>query len=329
MLISRFALELPGTGLDGDATTVQSETHDLSQSSLVGRSCADAKMMTTSSFTASTLTLTSTPPSECFGIDDEILIWNQGNGVHYFRTVASLTSNVITIKGGEIDVEKLGSSDSLLVQRVPNYNTLTVVSGSILTHAAYGTYEYGGVLAFRVFTSLVVQEGGVIDMHEKGYRGGISGSAAGFEYFAGRKAEGGGTGGKGGGAHACGSNNPGHDGTNGAGGGGGGGGGSPVNNAGGSCTHPCRGGGGGSGGGNSNSFGGYVVWCSSFRHWCLSALLSLTVYSYHKTFTRKSMLEYKLDSDENFEHRYGGSGYEDGARGAWCSLGVRARSARI
>ena len=243
----------------------------------MGRSCADAKMMTTSSFTESTLTLTSTPPSECFNIDDEILIWNQANGVHYFRTVASLTSNVITIKGGEgIDVEKLESSDSLLVQRVPNYNKLTVVSGSKLTHAAYGTNEYGGVLAFRVFTSLVVQEGGVIDMHEKGYRGGTSGSADGLEYYGGRKSDGGmlfslfslsffvsstptrkyagGTGGHGGGAHQCGNNRAGYDGTNGAGGGGGGGGG----HDGGSCTSPCRGGGGGAGGGNGNgAYGGY------------------------------------------------------------------------
>ena len=179
-----------GTGHDGDATT-QSKAYDLSQSSLVGRSCADAKMMKTSSFTASTLTLTSSPSSGCFNVEDEILIWNQGNGVHYFRTVASMTSNVITIKGGEIDVEKLGSSTSLLVQRVPNYNKLTVVSGSTLTHAAYGTSGYGGVLAFRVFTSLVVQDGGVIDMHEKGYRGGTSGSADGLEYYGGRKSDGG------------------------------------------------------------------------------------------------------------------------------------------
>ena len=91
----------------------------------------------------------------------------------------------------EIDVEKLGSSTSLLVQRVPNYNKLTVVSGSTLTHAAYGTSGYGGVLAFRVFTSLVVQDGGVIDMHEKGYRGGTSGSADGLEYYGGRKSDGG------------------------------------------------------------------------------------------------------------------------------------------
>jgi len=179
-----------GTGHDGDATTSQSQTHDLSQTSLVGRPCADAKMMKTSSFSASTVTLTSSP-SGCFGVEDEVLIWNQGNGVYYFRQVASINGNLITVKGGEIDVEKLESSASLLVQRVPNYNKLTIVTGSTLTHAAYGSSGYGGVLAFRVFTSLVVQDGGVIDMHEKGYRGGTSGSSDGYEYYGGRKADGG------------------------------------------------------------------------------------------------------------------------------------------
>ena len=159
-----------GTGHDGDAITETDKVHDLSQVSLVGRSCADAKMMKTSSVTASTLTLTSSPSSPlsgCFNIEDEILIWNQANGVHYFRRVASMTSNVITIKGGKIDAVKLGTP--VLVQRVPNYSKLTVVSGSTLTHAAYGTNGSGGVLAFRVFTSLVVQDGGNIDMSKKGY----------------------------------------------------------------------------------------------------------------------------------------------------------------
>ena len=50
------------------------------------------------------------------------------NGVHY-RKVASMTSNAITIKGGEIDVEKL-DRPLLFAQRVPNHNKLTVVSGS-------------------------------------------------------------------------------------------------------------------------------------------------------------------------------------------------------
>jgi len=190
-----FVNQVPGNdgnvpNNDGNAMTSESQTHDLSQTSLVGRSCADAKMMKTSSFSASTLTLTSSP-SGCFGVEDEILIWNQENGVYYFRQVASMTDSVITVKGGEIDVVKLESSSSLLVQRVPNYNKLTVVTGSTLTHAAYGSSGYGGVLAFRVFTSLVVQDGGVIDMHEKGYRGGTSGSSDGYEYYGGRKADGG------------------------------------------------------------------------------------------------------------------------------------------
>ncbi len=69
-----------------------------------------------------------------------------------------------------------GVRDRVMVQRVPTYRHVTIRNGGVLTAEGWNGTQ-GGVLAFRAVGTLTIEEGGLIDMSEKGFGGARSAAA--------------------------------------------------------------------------------------------------------------------------------------------------------
>ncbi|MCL5435283.1 MAG: site-specific integrase [Patescibacteria group bacterium] len=277
-----------GTGADGNiliSGTVNINTTNV----IASRSCVDggdAVNYSVSSLTSTTAVLSSTPSSGCLAVGDEVLLINlQGTssntvnvGNYETLKIQSISTNTITFTtskknyygdgaANDTNIGTLTTNQRVMLQRIPNYNNVTVLPGGTLTASGWSNPK-GGVLFFRAAGS--VDNRGTISMSGNGYTGGAGGTSnivngTGGESFDGAGSagttgaaglnRGGGAGGISGGTGAGGS------GGGGFGGGGGGGGGSgyasssPAAGGAGGGTNVCAGGGGG-GAGTINSNGG-------------------------------------------------------------------------
>ena len=182
-----------GTGADGVAT-VNASTN-ISTSSLVGRSCADAVSYNVSSLTSTTATVSAgSIAAGCLTAGDEILliklagttstIANLGNYETIIVESIDNATGVVTFSrpktfyyGDITDDLGLGTADEthrVMLQRVPNYSSLTITNGYTLSTDAWGGSK-GGVLFIRV--SGTVEIDGVVSAAGSGYRGGSGGSS--------------------------------------------------------------------------------------------------------------------------------------------------------
>ncbi|MBT7349974.1 MerR family DNA-binding transcriptional regulator, partial [candidate division WWE3 bacterium] len=178
-----------GDGSDG-AITVSSNTNINDVDLISGRNCADggdAINYNATALTSNTVTLSTTPDSGCLAVGDEILIINlQGTssyvnvGNFETKTIQSISTNVLTFTNnktryygdGESDDTNIGTAagnQRVMIQRVPNYTTVTVnVSQNLYPDDWDGTK--GGVMFFRATGAVSVS--GNIHADAKGYRGG-------------------------------------------------------------------------------------------------------------------------------------------------------------
>ncbi len=263
-----------GTGADGVATVAEST--NISTSSLVGRSCADAVSYNVSSLTSTTATVSVGSIAEgCLTVGDEILliklagttstIANLGNYETIIVESIDNATGVVTFSRSktnyygnitdDLDLGTANQTHRVMLQRVPNYTSLTISNGYTLSTDAWDGSK-GGVLFIRV--SGTVEISGVVSTAGSGYRGGSGGSS----HAGGREGEGASgdatSNGHGGG------NNPGAVGQAGLWSGGGGGGKSgtaTTGNAGGGGTTNYSSSGGGGGGASSqpnSSYAGYA-----------------------------------------------------------------------
>ena len=186
-----------GDGADGDVTV--SGSSDINTSILAsGRSYADAVVYNATNFTNDTVTVNSTPNGIAAG--DEIILYcakgfsagdtdNIGN--YEFLEVESVNAGTNTITftankekkygssaGTDSDVGTGGSNVKVMVQRVPNYNDLTINSSVNLYPSAWDGTK-GGLVAFRVKGTFTLN--GTVHAETKGYRGGTSGSGGGYD----------------------------------------------------------------------------------------------------------------------------------------------------
>ena len=100
---------------------------------------------------------------------DEILIINmQGNdaGVYETAVVSDKTTSVLTLTAG-LTHSYDGTTDKVMVQRVPNYSDVRVEDGGTLTAHAWDG-ETGGVIFLRAVT-VTVESGGTISADGLGY----------------------------------------------------------------------------------------------------------------------------------------------------------------
>ena len=118
---------------------------------------------------------------------DEVLIINlhgsdsaHGSvGTYEFANVLAVSGATVTLAAdleniyGELSNDDL-TDQAIVLQRVPNYASVSIGSGGALTTSAWDG-ETGGVLAFRVSGALTISSGGVMTVDSLGYAGGATG----------------------------------------------------------------------------------------------------------------------------------------------------------
>jgi hypothetical protein len=258
-----------GSGADG-ACTVSSNTN-INTGSCVGRGNGDAVNFSSTVSTAvgaTSIIVSSTPTGLAVG--DKIMIINlQGTSGNYsnvgkyeIKTVTGIATTTVAFVGQTLTNAYDGTTQSIMVQRVPQYTTVNVNSGKSFSPSVWNGTK-GGVLAFMANGTVTIS--GTLSVDGLGYSGGTGGvdggaTSTGGQTFCGTGGGAGGTintvgsagacGGGGGGGYNQGSAYAGGSGSASLGGGGGGGG--SVHYA----TNPL---GGGGAGGGYGTFGYYGV----------------------------------------------------------------------
>lgn len=175
-----------GNGADG-ACLVSSGTVTLSTASCAGRTTPDAPNFLSTTNTAAgdiQLILSSTPTG--LNVNDEVLIINlQGTptlnstvGKFETKRISAISGNTLTFST-ELANQYDGAVQKVMVQRIPNYTSVTVASGATLTALAWNQAK-GGVLAFRATGAVSVA--GSISMSGKGYGGGLDHDTSPWNY---------------------------------------------------------------------------------------------------------------------------------------------------
>ena len=255
-----------GTGADGSVTISASKNIDTDVLGSNRSTYADGITTTvTANPTGTSISVTST---NGFAANDEILLINLRGalgdtadvGNYEFLEINSVTPpNTLNLK---TTIQKsydstTWSNQRVIVQRVPQWTTVTVQSTGTLTANAWNGTS-GGIIVFRANGTVTVDTGGKIGTPGLGYRGGAGGVADGGnngESYDGQNGKGGADGSRGTLGGGSGQNYSTHDNTTGTRGGGGGGGrtGSAGVGAGAGAGGGYAGGGGGGGGGSDNA----------------------------------------------------------------------------
>ncbi len=188
-----------GTGADGDATI--SATKNVNSDIIAaGRNFADSVAYKVTGI-ASNAVSTDYAPHGIVAGDEVILINMQGDASNYanvgtyeFLTVNSVSGLNIAFTSTIQSTYGVGGNSNLsgqdvIIQRVPQYDDVTIQSGGTLTAGDWdnletvpttptGTAGYQtGLLVFRATGTTTVSSGGSINMNGKGYRGGAGSSS--------------------------------------------------------------------------------------------------------------------------------------------------------
>ena len=191
-----------GNGNDGDVTVSGSSTYTIDQDSLIsGRSEPDAVDFTLTNLTSTVATCSATVSGIVAG--DEVIVYcSQGYdgadidnwGNYEFLTVDSVAGADITFTSakkkyygsaaeGDANIGTSSSTMKVIVQRVPNYQNLTIENGSTMTCQTFEeTGGTGGKIIFRVRGTLSLA--GLLSVSYKGYIGGTSGPNQGGSFRA-------------------------------------------------------------------------------------------------------------------------------------------------
>jgi hypothetical protein len=176
-----------GSGADG-AITISAATNINTTAIASGRTCADAINYSVLSLGTSSAVLTSSIGANCFAVGDEILLINlQGTTASYTNVgnyetlqIQSVgTSSVVFTStknkyygNNSTDDTNIGTgtnNQKVMLQRVPNYTTVTVNSGYTLTGSNWNGIK-GGIIFFRASGTVTVS--GSISATGIGYTGG-------------------------------------------------------------------------------------------------------------------------------------------------------------
>ncbi len=201
--INKISAINTGTGNDGDCIINNgTKTLDTTAGSSVcngsARSTAYAVNFSVTGNTpaySTSITVSSTPTGIVAG--DEILIINlQGTGSNYnnvgrYEThiVSSVSTNTLNFTDYPLKYTYDGTTQKIMVQRVPNFGAVTVCGGNtgggcsaaatVIATAWNGTKN--GILFFRSNGAVTVNSGGTISVAGKGYRGGSWSDVQGYQ----------------------------------------------------------------------------------------------------------------------------------------------------
>ena len=172
---------------------------DLSTNGSCDRDWPDAVVYPVATLDGETVGLGRAPDGLEAG-DEVLLLVAQGApgggcdvGRYSFADVATVSAEGVTLAadpGMEVDV----AACTMLIQRVPHYEDVTVRAGGLLTTGAWDG-AVGGVLALRVAGALRVEAGGEVSVSARGYAGGGTGESYNVDGYQGESVEGLGLGG--------------------------------------------------------------------------------------------------------------------------------------
>lgn len=185
-------VEIGSTGTGDDGSLNVDGAVDLATANSGARSCADggdAVSYSVAALDGSSATLAAAPATGCLEVGDEVLLINlQGTAGHFGNVGNYETLRVSAVSGTAVSFSKpklrfygdaadddanLGNertNQRVMLQRVPNYQNVSVAAAGSLTAGAWDGVK-GGVLFFRA-TGLV-SVAGALSMSGKGYAGGI------------------------------------------------------------------------------------------------------------------------------------------------------------
>lgn len=174
-----------GSGADGDVT-INSNYNINTDIMIGGRSYADGVVYNCTSVGSSSVQTSATPNGISAG-DTIILINLQGTPTNYVNvgnyellTVNEINGSIITFTenkskyygDNENDDTNIGTSSSnqrVIIQRVPQFNDLTINNGVTVTANTWDGAK-GGIVVFKV--AGIFTNNGVVDVNYKGFRGG-------------------------------------------------------------------------------------------------------------------------------------------------------------
>jgi hypothetical protein len=185
-------VEIGSTGTGDDGSLNVDGAVDLATANSGARSCADggdAVSYSVAALDGSSATLAAAPAAGCLEVGDEVLLINlQGTAAHFGNVGNYETLRVSAVSGNAVSFSKpklrfygdavdddanLGSertNQRVMLQRVPNYQNVSVAAAGSLTAGAWDGVK-GGVLFFRA--AGLVSVAGTLSMSGKGYAGGI------------------------------------------------------------------------------------------------------------------------------------------------------------
>ena len=127
----------------------------------------------TANLAADTITIPVTDAS-AFSQGDQVMVIQMQHensaGTYELRTVESIVNNDITVNAGLTNSYYQSTSSKSQIVRVPQYSDVTVDSGGALTAAAWDGNQ-GGILALSVLDTVTIDNGGIIDVSDLGFRG--------------------------------------------------------------------------------------------------------------------------------------------------------------
>lgn len=185
-----------GDGADGDVTISGGDTININTDAITpGRTYADGVYYSVTSLGSNAISTDSVPGGIEAG--DEIMLINlQSNSTSNYANVgnwellvvSNVNSTTITTTtniqnnygddGGNTNV----SSHDVIIQRVPNYSSVTIENSGKLTCNAW-TGSIGGLVAFKCSGTCTIN--GAIDVDGKGYRGGYVNYSGQWYYYSG------------------------------------------------------------------------------------------------------------------------------------------------
>jgi hypothetical protein len=179
-----------GDGSDGNVI-FSLNTNINTDTTISGRSCADggdAVNYSATALTSNTASLSSSPSAGCLAANDKILLINlQGTSSSYQNVgnyevleVQGVSTNTVTFKtnktkyygdvaGSDTNIGTATTNQRVMLQRIPQYNDVTVNTGITVTPSNWNAVK-GGVVAFMANGSVSINGTGTIQANSAGYR---------------------------------------------------------------------------------------------------------------------------------------------------------------
>ena len=183
-----------GNGYDNNVSVTSGVKNINTDTLIAGRSCADAPNYVVTALTANTATLSPSPSAACMSVGDLMVLINlRGTSSDYANTgnyeilaISAINGATVTFAsaktknygnvGGDANIDSAAGDNNkhkVILQRIPQYNNLTVDSGATLTASSWSAAaSKGGLFFIKVKGTLTVN--GTITMSGTGFAGGAT-----------------------------------------------------------------------------------------------------------------------------------------------------------